>query len=364
MTEIRPTLTAGRRGDLQQINKWSSDSNDLVRFLAELSREVLCETEFDRLMTRFAEVVNTRVCPTRFALFDVVAQSGMPNKLVASRFKFRKDRSLSRENLAQLGALLATTIEASQASSDGVQNLNTVDFRCQYLMLGDAQFQRWVLALTHDSVESQEISRANTVLDFLGRQLQLATAWTCRLDSTQSQLYRDDLTGLYNTRYMEEVLEKEVRRAIRFGSHFCVFFVDLDNLKEVNDRHGHLTGSSVLKQFAELLRLELREVDSLIRYGGDEYIVLLLGADAKVGAMVAERLRKRIDQHPFLTDAGRQLHITCSIGVAAFPEHGRSRDQLLKTADECMYRGKRTGKNQVIIADPLGISDASSRSKA
>jgi diguanylate cyclase (GGDEF)-like protein len=344
--------------------QWSNDAGQLVGFLAELSRDVLRESDFDRLMVRFAEVVNTRVCPARFALFDVVAQSGKAYQLVASRLKFRKDRSLIRESLDQIGPLISSAIESSQSSSDGIQSLKILEKRYQYLMLGDAQFQRWVLALLPEPHEPAEWSQIDALLDFLGRQIQLATAWTCKLDNTQSQLYRDDLTGLYNTRYMEEVLEKEVRRAIRFGSRFCVFFVDLDNLKEVNDRHGHLTGSSVLKQFADLLRLELREVDSLIRYGGDEYIVLLLGADAKVGAMVAERLRIRIDQHQFMTDAGKKLHITCSIGVAAFPEHGKSRDQLLKVADDCMYRGKKTGKNQVIIADPVSIADASQRSKS
>jgi diguanylate cyclase (GGDEF)-like protein len=183
----------------------------------------------------------------------------------------------------------------------------------------------------------------------LTRQLQHMIAHSLQMESARSQAFRDDLTGLYNSRYLDEFLEREIRRASRFGSKFCVFFIDLDNLKSVNDTHGHLSGSGLLKQCADLLKQELREVDSIVRYGGDEFVVILLGADSITGGVVAERLRSSIASTQLKLDSGFDINITCSIGVAAFPEHANTRTKLIKIADDCMYTGKRAGKNRVTV---------------
>lgn len=195
------------------------------------------------------------------------------------------------------------------------------------------------------------------------RLLQHESLWFGKLDKTQALLYMDDLTGLFNYRYLDIALESELRRAGRYHQNFCLLFIDLDNFKSVNDRHGHMAGSQVLKQTGSVLQEELREVDTIIRYGGDEYVVILLGADSDLGVLVAERIRQRISRHPF--DAEKhQISLSCSIGVACYPEHGKNKESLLKIADETMYLSKKKGKNRVMLVGdqddhPSNISPAS-----
>ena len=186
-------------------------------------------------------------------------------------------------------------------------------------------------------------------LDFLVRQVQGECRWFRKMDSAQAELYRDDLTGVFNYRYLDVAIDAELRRVSRFGSFFCLLFIDLDNFKSINDHHGHLSGSSVLKQVAGRLREAVREVDSIIRYGGDEYVIVLLGATSAAALLAAERVRRKISDAPFSTEDGALVSLTASIGVAACPEHGEDKDALLRIADDTMYRSKRAGKNRVTI---------------
>jgi diguanylate cyclase (GGDEF)-like protein len=117
----------------------------------------------------------------------------------------------------------------------------------------------------------------------------------------------------------------------------------------VNDRFGHLNGSSVLRQLADVLRDGAREVDSVIRFGGDEFVVLLLGATANTGLLAGERIRRKIENARFFLDDGNHISLTASIGVAAYPEHAKTRETLLKIADEMMYYSKKQGKNRVSL---------------
>lgn len=198
------------------------------------------------------------------------------------------------------------------------------------------------------------IEAAREPLHYLESQLLSEANWLKRLDRAQAMLYRDDLTGLFNYRYLELALDSEVRRAERFQTPFCLMFIDIDNFKGVNDNFGHLVGSKVLKELASVLKREIREIDSVIRYGGDEFIVILLGATTQIGTVVAERIREAIETNQFQTDRpGITLQITASIGVASFPEHGITKDLLIRSADMSMYQGKKIGKNRVIVANDL-----------
>jgi diguanylate cyclase (GGDEF)-like protein len=203
--------------------------------------------------------------------------------------------------------------------------------------------------------EIPEHSRTNydsfgfALLEYLVQILQAEGRWHRKLAGTQSLLYIDDLTGLFNHRYLEICLENELRRADRFQNNFCMMFIDLDSFKPVNDTHGHISGSSVLRQVADVIKDAVREVDIPIRYGGDEFVVLLLGASSSKGLLAAERVRRAIERTPFKVEGGGVAHVTASIGIASYPEHGRTKDSLLKIADESMYKSKNAGKNRVTI---------------
>jgi diguanylate cyclase (GGDEF)-like protein len=173
--------------------------------------------------------------------------------------------------------------------------------------------------------------------------------WWERLQETQDLLLIDDLTGLYNYRYLESFIEKEIRRSARYKKKFSILFIDIDHFKSINDQHGHLMGSLVLKQLAHILKSELRDIDSLIRYGGDEFVGILLESTSKQGFAVGERLRSLVARSSFGTQE-HPLRLSLSIGVATYPDHGKNPDELLHLADESMYRSKKDGRDQVCLA--------------
>ena len=181
---------------------------------------------------------------------------------------------------------------------------------------------------------------------FLCRHLGLALHNLGRIRQVEHLAYLDDLTHLYNVRYLDVALEREVSS----GRPFTVLFLDLDHFKSVNDQHGHLSGSRLLVEVARVLRSCVRDEDVVVRYGGDEYVVLLVGIDSGGGLKVAERVRRAIEDHRYLSREGARVRVTASIGLASFPEHASSKAEILDFADRAMYRGKRSSRNVVYMA--------------
>lgn len=167
-----------------------------------------------------------------------------------------------------------------------------------------------------------------------------------RLEEARDLAFIDDLTRLFNTRYLDLTLERELAG----GRPFTVLFMDLDHFKSVNDQHGHLSGSQLLVEVGRVLRSCVRDEDVISRYGGDEYVVVLIGIDSGGGLKVAERIRRAIEDHRFLSREGGRVRITACIGLASFPEHATTRAELIDLADRAMYRGKGSTRNVVYIA--------------
>ncbi|MBE7414193.1 MAG: diguanylate cyclase [Deltaproteobacteria bacterium] len=161
----------------------------------------------------------------------------------------------------------------------------------------------------------------------------------------------DSLTNLYNAKYLDLVLDKEIKRADRLRMPVTVLFLDLDNFKNVNDSNDHLVGSRVLVELGHLLLKCVREVDTVIRYGGDEFVIILADADHRAAMQVANRIRATIERHEFVqAEEKLVLKITASIGVATYPTHTRNMRELLKTADKAMYKAKDLSRNTVFLA--------------
>lgn len=193
------------------------------------------------------------------------------------------------------------------------------------------------------------------LLNFFQRQARLALINAERSAQAQSLIYIDDLTKLYNGRYLNVVLDREMKRSERYRNFFCVLFMDIDFFKRVNDAHGHLVGSRVLVEVGSVLRACVRDSDTVVRYGGDEFVVLLVETNADEAMIVAERMRKMVEAEPFVKEGGLGIRLTISIGIAAFPEHATTKQILLNLADQAMYRGKESTRNVVYLAHAQNV---------
>jgi diguanylate cyclase (GGDEF)-like protein len=176
-----------------------------------------------------------------------------------------------------------------------------------------------------------------------------ALATALRVARAEALSVTDDLTQLYNSRYLNEALRKETKRAMRSGWPLSLLFIDLDGFKRINDAHGHLLGSRALIEAAQIIRHSARETDIVARFGGDEFAILLPETGAEGAQMVARRLRDRIQRHNFLADRGTN-RVTASIGVATLPDVAETAEGLLQAADAAMYRVKVSGKNGIQVA--------------
>jgi diguanylate cyclase (GGDEF)-like protein len=160
----------------------------------------------------------------------------------------------------------------------------------------------------------------------------------------------DDLTHLYNSRYLNLVLRRETKRASRSGRPLSLLFLDLDGFKAVNDTYGHLFGSRALVEAAAVIRGSARETDVVSRFGGDEFALVLPDTGGEGAYAVGERIRERVAAHTFLAGDSLNLHLTVSVGVATLPDVAASAEELVQAADRAMYHVKESGKNGIHAA--------------
>lgn len=171
-----------------------------------------------------------------------------------------------------------------------------------------------------------------------------------RMQRAQALTVTDDLTQLYNSRYLFEVLRREGKRAVRTDQPLSLLFIDLDGFKEINDTHGHLYGSRALVEAAAVIGDCARETDVVARFGGDEFAVVLPDTPSEGALIVADRVRERIAKHVFLAAEGYNCRLTASAGVATLPDLVPTVDRLMQAADDAMYWVKAHGKDGTQLA--------------
>ncbi len=202
------------------------------------------------------------------------------------------------------------------------------------------------------NVFSSRKDMTNGETDFLtifAQQIEMAITIAGLFEEVKAQAVTDGLTGLYNRRYFEEYLKKEVTRAMRQQQAFSIVGLDLDHLKQINDKYGHAYGDLAIKTVANVLKKNARSIDTAARMGGEEFNVILPGVDSKGAMIAAERIRKALESEQLDTIG----HVTASIGVATFLEHSDNIEDILELTDQAMYQSKRNGRNQVTLAKPI-----------
>lgn len=167
------------------------------------------------------------------------------------------------------------------------------------------------------------------------------------VDRVKQLAYLDGLTGIFNRRYFELRMVEELERARRFNSSMSVIMIDIDHFKRLNDEFGHLLGDEVLRQVSSIFNQQLRKMDVVCRYGGEEFAILLSQTDPQYSVAVAEKLRTTVDAWSF---PGVPQSVTISAGAATYPAHGTTRDELVKAADSALYAAKQAGRNCVRLA--------------
>jgi diguanylate cyclase (GGDEF)-like protein len=208
-----------------------------------------------------------------------------------------------------------------------------------------------VLEAVREDTPVRAFSRLDVaLLGALALPIASALANSVRIAEAERLSQTDDLTKLHNARYLRQYLTNEIKRARRYNSSVGAIFLDLDDFKRINDIHGHLVGSHVLMEMAAVILASVRDTDAVARYGGDEFVVVLPESNMEQAVRVANRLREKTEQHEFTGGRRLKLKLTASFGVAVFPEHAQSPQQLVASADTAMYEAKAAHKNCIRLA--------------
>ncbi len=169
-------------------------------------------------------------------------------------------------------------------------------------------------------------------------------------EKIEMMTFVDELTGVYNYRYLEQRLAEEIQRAKRHGSPISCVYIDFDNFKLINDTYGHETGNMVLQRVSQTARSSARGEDFVGRLGGDEFLIVLPQTDTAGALIAAERIKKKLDAMELVAGSGERIDfLTFSMGIASYPANAQSKDDLLRAADEAMYRAKKAGGDRVCI---------------
>ena len=367
---LREVEEHSESGDLPRPSKWLPEQTAFM-LPVSLRKQQLCGA-----FTLIASL-HSAMCQNQAASFAV---SGLGRLIRADRWSIYLRRE-NRAYAARLGALVSREflpghslsfdhewqreLLESAGSADAVASKTAEEAATRMMAVKRSAKRNRIVAaplFSEDRVigvleglrggaNSRAFSRAEVaLLTAVAPTIAMALSNSVRIAEAERLSSTDELTRLHNARYLRQFLVNEIKRARRYHTRVAALFVDLDDFKRVNDIHGHLVGSHCLMEVAALLLPSVRDTDCVVRYGGDEFVVILPEAGSDDAALVAHRIRAKIEGHRFT--GGRRLRIsfTASIGVAVFPDNAPSPRQLVSCADQAMYAAKAANKNCVRLA--------------
>ena len=308
------------------IRKYTDEEGDYCRIIAQSK---------DGLIERLNRIIGSPAIQTRRLNYDttsIYADTLSQKKIIQSK-------SLDLTLKAVMPELSQETI-ASILSDQPIKSIIVIP-----LLPREKEFGWFCVFSSRDELAPTETD----FLSLFAKQIEMAITIADLFQAVKKEAVTDALTGLYNRRYFEESLDKEVARAKRQNQPFSVIGIDLDFLKKINDTYGHSYGDLAITTIADILKSNARSIDIPARIGGEEFDILLPGVSTEGAASAAERIRKAIEDREIETIG----HITGSLGVATYLVHTDNVEELLELTDQAMYASKRNGRNQVTIAKPV-----------
>jgi len=340
-------------------NQMYHSTNPLLnaqRIIGELSdiykfkKEIEIDRDKDEIYNRLANILNNRF---KLKNFYFMEQNYLNNqtKIVYSTNKQRNYCIHAIENNPDLCRVVKSTSDVMSVKNHSVCPYFTNNEKFYYCTSFDISDQSILIINFIVDTQSQ--------LDNLVKDIPLIKNYFIEatpvlivkllLEALKASAFRDGLTNLYNRKFLDEHLTKLIPQALREKINIGVLMLDMDHFKAVNDEYGHDIGDLVLKELSKILRTNVRDSDIIIRYGGEEFIVLLIGVDTEKSAIdIADKLRKKVSQNEINIDTNSTLKKTISTGLSMFPQDSINFDIVLKNADIALYEAKESGRNKVI----------------
>ena len=308
------------------------------------------------------------VAARRWAIFVTAQTSGvdslnlepLASRSISGGASLRFDEEWRRELLSDPAIPNEPESKSASAAATRIETIRKIEHGQRVIALPLVSGERvlGVLEGVRTGARARQFSATETsLLAALAIPIASALANSVRIAEAERLSLTDDLTKLHNARYLRQFLVNEIKRARRYKSSVAALFLDLDDFKRVNDVHGHLVGSHALMEVAAVILPSVRDTDCVVRYGGDEFVVILPETGIDEAVQVADRIRAKIEQHQFTGGRRLKLSLTASFGIALFPQHALSPHQLIACADTAMYGAKAADKNCVrVMAGPSGAA--------
>jgi len=327
-----------------------------LNFFEEVSRTLTSSLELSSVLAKIMDKVKEMTKAEAWSVLLVDQETG---ELVFEKTNARKKKEIQKfrmkigEGIAGWVAREGLPIVVPDVSKDE-RFLGKIDkaihFKTKSLMCVPIKINEEVLGVLELVNKKTGEPFIKEDLDLLMRLVDLTAIAIERTSLYQKMTelaITDDLTKLFNTRYLNRTIEIEIQRSTRYNTSVSLIFMDVDFFKRINDRFGHLIGSKVLVEMGQLLIKSLRTIDIVARYGGDEFVIVLPQTPPKAAIQIAERMRKSVEQNTFLKREGYSLKLTASFGVASYPGSAKSKEDLIRLADDAMYRVKHQTRNAV-----------------
>lgn len=331
--------------------------------MVEIGKALTASLDLEEVLQAIMERVSGLLQPTAWSLLLVDQQTGdlvfeiaiSPASRLLKGTRLEKGTGIAGWVVEHGDALLIPNVQDDPRFCDAVDR--AVSFTTRSIVCIPVKSRERILGVIQlvNSLEDGSFSEADlailtTIADFAAIAIENARAH----ERVNQLAVTDELTGLWNARRFNELLEYEVERTRRYGGALSLIFLDLDHFKQVNDTHGHLVGSRLLSEVGRLLGASIRKIDSGSRFGGDEFVLMFPNTFKEHGVMLAERLCALLRSTNFVADDGTPLVVTASFGVATYPDDAETAQQLLGAADKAMYAIKEASRNGVGVAALCG----------